>query len=323
MRLFDFSYSFPNTIEDIDKFSGKEFEVFLFEYFKITGCNPRLTNDTDDKGVDLMIDTLTPKGKKLKVGIQAKRWKGSIGAVEVRKMLDGKDHYNLDQLWIVSTSKLTSSATTTAKNHNIEVLNRDVVIDLLNDLKGMEDVKFMPIKKPKVIESKRDIIEKNNYKISSKLEMDLKELRKKIAKENNISKLYFVFNNKTLLDICDKLPLTKEELLSIKGIGPAKYDLFGIKLIEIISKHKNSKKDQLSEEIIKNRTKFYLSIRNRIRKYHSFDNVEDCFDNITLDELVNQMPKTLEELKNVKGFPQKNIKIFGEYLVNRIAQKTD
>jgi len=323
MRLFDFSYSFPNTIEDIDKFSGKEFEVFLFEYFKITGGNPRLTNDTDDKGVDLMIDILNQKGEKLKVGIQAKRWKGTIGAIEVRKMLDGKDHYNLDQLWIVSTSKLTSSATTTAKNHNIEVLNRDVVIELINDLKGMEDVKFMPIKKPKVIESKRDIIEKNNYKVSSELEKDLKELRRRIARENKISKLYLVYNNKTLLDICDKLPLTKEELLKIKGIGPVKYELFGVHMIEVINKHKNSKKDQLSEEVINNRTKFYISIRNRIRKYNSFKNVGDCFDNSTLDELVKEMPTTLEELKNVKGFPEKNIDIFGEYLVNRILQYID
>ena len=34
MGLFDFSYEFPNTIEEIDQFSGKDFEVFYLNFFK-------------------------------------------------------------------------------------------------------------------------------------------------------------------------------------------------------------------------------------------------------------------------------------------------
>lgn len=49
MGLFDFSYDFPNTIEEVDRFSGKEFEVFLFEFFQVLDYHPRLTDATNDK----------------------------------------------------------------------------------------------------------------------------------------------------------------------------------------------------------------------------------------------------------------------------------
>ncbi|GEM_PF-1685770 len=323
MKLFDFSYAFPNTIEEIDKMSGKDFEVFLFEYFNVVGCNPWITNDTDDKGVDLTIDNQNRKGDKIKVGIQAKRWKGSVGANELRKMLEGKEHYNLDELWIITTSKLTSSAMTTAKNNRIKVLNRDVVIGFLNELKTIDGLNFMPTKKAKVLESKQEIIDKNDMHVSSELETELKKLRQELGRELNISKLYLIYNNKTLLEICDKLPSTKVELLSIRGLGEKKVEQFGQRVIDLVERHKNSAKDQVPREVLNERINFLIGVRNRIAKYNSFDKVEDCFDNQVLNELALKLPVTMKALRELDIISDANIKLFGPYLIKRMKELVD
>ena len=65
----------------------------------------------------------------------------------------------------------------------------------------------------------------------------LKEARKKIASYNKIDKLYNVFNNKTLDEIVEKQPKTKDELSAINGIGPAKMELWGDYLLKEIDKY--------------------------------------------------------------------------------------
>lgn len=121
MNIFDFSYEFPSTIEELDKFNGKEFEIFLFKFFQELGYSTRMTDDTNDKGIDLIVKMPIEQGTK-NVGIQAKRWKSKVGADEVRSMLDGREHYSLNEIWIVTTSDLTSAAKTTAMNNKIEII---------------------------------------------------------------------------------------------------------------------------------------------------------------------------------------------------------
>ena len=176
MGLFDFSYEFPNTIEEIDQFSGKDFEVFLFEFFQVLEYHPRLTDDSNDKGIDIIIKIPIENGFK-NVGIQAKRWKSKVGADEIRSMLDGKDHYNLHEAWIITTSNLTSAAITTAKNNRIQILKRENVIQFLAELKKHDNVKF----KKTIVEQEKMINEKEI--IDNPLYNLLKELRKELAKK--------------------------------------------------------------------------------------------------------------------------------------------
>ena len=44
-----FAYKFPNSIDEIDGFTGKDFERFLFEYLKLEGLAPILTDDFGDR----------------------------------------------------------------------------------------------------------------------------------------------------------------------------------------------------------------------------------------------------------------------------------
>lgn len=54
----------------------------------------------------------------------------------------------------------------------------------------------------------------------------LKELRLKIAREENMPP-YIIFNDKTLIDMCVKLPTVKSEMLNVSGVGENKYSKYG------------------------------------------------------------------------------------------------
>ena len=43
-----------------------------------------------------------------------------------------------------------------------------------------------------------------------------------------------VLHQRTLLGIADTAPTTKEELLSVKGFGKAKYESYGGEILEVV-----------------------------------------------------------------------------------------
>lgn len=51
---------------------------------------------------------------------------------------------------------------------------------------------------------------------------------------------YWVLTQRTLLEIADKCPTTREELLEINGFGPAKWKQYGEEILEIIAKYRKS-----------------------------------------------------------------------------------
>ena len=51
---------------------------------------------------------------------------------------------------------------------------------------------------------------------------------------------YVIFNNVTLVDLATRQPITREELLSISGIGEKKVELYGYEILQIINKHSHT-----------------------------------------------------------------------------------
>ena len=89
---------------------------------------------------------------------------------------------------------------------------------------------------------KEDNEVKNNSTINKTLDTDnilfekLKKLRYELAKKENI-KPYMVFSDKTLKEIVEKLPKTKEDMLKISGVGEVKYNKYGEVFLKEIKKH--------------------------------------------------------------------------------------
>src|SRR5699024_5764141 len=59
----------------------------------------------------------------------------------------------------------------------------------------------------------------------------LRVLRKETAEEDGVPP-YVLFSDATLTDICRYIPETKEDMLSIKGIGPKRYEQYGERFLQ-------------------------------------------------------------------------------------------
>lgn len=87
---------------------------------------------------------------------------------------------------------------------------------------------------------------KSDLKVVLKLEADneekvlnnmlfnkLKLWRRDVAIQEGV-KPYIIFSDATLIELCNKLPQNKEELLEIRGMGEKKFKKYGEKLIELL-----------------------------------------------------------------------------------------
>jgi ribonuclease D len=222
-------------------------------------------------------------------------------------MLDGKDHYNLHEVWIITTSNLTSAAITTAKNNRIQILKRENVIQFLAELKKHDNVKF----KRSVVEQVKIINEKET--IDNPLYSMLKELRKELAKKHKITPLYYVYSNSTIVSIINTIPKTKDELKSVEGLGTKKIELYGEEIINTVSNY------LISNEFIKEFERFKV-IRSKIMSFNKLPNENSVITDENLMKLIINRPKTIEELMSLCVIEDKNIKIFGQYLVKQFIQ---
>ncbi|WP_338559149.1 ATP-dependent DNA helicase RecQ [Erwinia sp. E_sp_B04_7] len=69
-----------------------------------------------------------------------------------------------------------------------------------------------------------------------KLFAKLRKLRKAIADENNVPP-YVVFNDATLIEMAEQMPITASEMLSINGVGQRKLERFGKAFLVMIKEH--------------------------------------------------------------------------------------
>ena len=110
------------TIFDVDKMCGNEFESFLSILFSRMGYNARVT-ERHDQGIDVIA---IKDGVKL--GIQAKRFKGNVGNSAVQEVVAGLTIHGCNKALVVTNSNFTNSAIALAKANNVELWDREVLI---------------------------------------------------------------------------------------------------------------------------------------------------------------------------------------------------
>ena len=87
--------------------------------------------------------------------------------------------------------------------------------------------------------------------VDRQLLANLKELRMNIAKERGLPP-YVIFPDSALIDMCVKLPGTKEELLTVSGVGRVKSEQYGERFLKAISEYTlsdNIKSDGVNGEV--------------------------------------------------------------------------
>ena len=86
--------------------------------------------------------------------------------------------------------------------------------------------------KPKSNKKGIDSLTSKGFKLFDKL----KELRLEIARAEKIPP-YIVFNDKTLIDMCAKMPTKKSDMLNVSGVGENKYGKYGERFIAVIKEY--------------------------------------------------------------------------------------
>ena len=82
---------------------------------------------------------------------------------------------------------------------------------------------------------KTDSLTKAGYELFDKL----KALRIALAREEGIPP-YIVFSDKTLIDMCTKLPQNRKDMLNVSGVGEMKLEKYGQRFIDEISRYLNA-----------------------------------------------------------------------------------
>lgn len=114
------------TIDDVDMMTGSEFELFINEIIQKMGYETSMTKKTGDQGIDIVADK-----NSLRIGIQCKRYSGTVGNHAVQEAVAGKKFYKCDKVIVVTNNYFTSSASSLAEINDVILWDRNILKDKL------------------------------------------------------------------------------------------------------------------------------------------------------------------------------------------------
>ena len=119
----------------------------------------------------------------------------------------------------------------------------------------------------------------------------LKDLRKKIAKTNNLPP-YVIFQDPSLEDMCTNYPITLEELANIQGVGAGKAQKYGKELVEVIKQYVEDNEIKRAQDMVvktvANKSKFKVYIIQNIDRQIDLEDIASALG-LNFDELIKEM----------------------------------
>lgn len=318
-----------------------KFEWFLYYLFKLDNVDVKKVGakGRGDGGADLILSYPLKDRSIYRIGIQAKYWKNRVGTAPINQLASAKSRHNLTDLWIITTSDLTSDAKEIAESMDIKILRADDVKDFIEKIKekykqdmeetGISSIEFLPMKDYK--KNKRESYSKKTKNKNTNLieAKDLRELRTEISKKYKMFPVYTVYNNVQMQGLLKAKPTSKEELLKVSGFGNVKVERFGHEIINhfknenysddrIIDRKESiniSKDDKAIEELKK--------LRTEISKKYNMTPVFTVYNNSQINNLIEAAPTTKEELLNVRGFGEVKVNRFGHDIIEYFKRKKE
>ena len=131
-KKFDDKEFYENlSIEKVDIMDGITFEQFLKRVFIYLGYQVSETARTGDYGADLVL-----KRDGETTVVQAKRYNANVGAKVVQEVFSARHHYKADKMMIVSNSHFTRQAEMMAEEQDIQLIDREDLIELIEEVKS-------------------------------------------------------------------------------------------------------------------------------------------------------------------------------------------
>lgn len=117
------------TINKIDTLNGREFEIFICDLFEYLGYSTSTTATTGDNGIDILAKTNNKS-----IGIQTKLYYNhNVGNKAIQEVFSGKNYYKLDFAIACTNWKFSAPAINLANELKVGLINRDVLVEILNN----------------------------------------------------------------------------------------------------------------------------------------------------------------------------------------------
>jgi hypothetical protein len=109
-----------------DDTTGREFEIFMIKLFEKLGYDATVTNRSKDYGCDMMLQ----QGE-YRIAVQAKRSESELNFTSVQRALGSLKKYNAQLAIVVTNNKFIFSAKQLAKIKNVVLIDRKILLDLI------------------------------------------------------------------------------------------------------------------------------------------------------------------------------------------------
>ena len=173
---------------------------------------------------------------------------------------------------------------------------------------------FMLMEDRNFEESEEKIQEKGGMSaLDATLFSILKDLRKKIAKTNNLPP-YVIFQDPSLEDMCINYPVTLEELANIQGVGSGKAQKYGKEFVEIIKQYVEDNEIERAQDMV------VKTVANKSKiKVYIIQNIDRQID---LEDIASAQGLTYEELiKEMEAIVFSGTKLNIDYYINKILDE--
>lgn len=117
------------SVSRLDSMDGYDFEFFLKKLFELDGYKVEHTKLSGDFGADLII---SKKGER--IAIQAKRHNANVNLKAVQEVGMSLKVYHATKGMVITNSYYTDSAVKLAKLHNVDLIDRSDLQEMINDI---------------------------------------------------------------------------------------------------------------------------------------------------------------------------------------------
>jgi ATP-dependent DNA helicase RecQ len=137
----------------------------------------------------------------------------------------------------------------------------------------------------------------------------LRRVRTRLAKEEGMPP-YIIFSDKTLTDMCVRLPMNKQEMLKVVGVGEHKYEKYGQQFINAVKEFTHSNVETLCYEPIEKKIIPQQSITSERVKKTEFCLTQEIIKNMKPlgTVTISQFVEHLNELRSEKSMKRLSIK---------------
>ena len=116
-------------LEKIDNMDGLAFEEYCAKLLETIGyTNVEVTKSSGDQGIDILA-----KSGNTSYGFQCKNYSKPVGNSSVQEAHAGCSFYNLDKTIVFTNNYFTISAKNIAKETNVSLWDRDVLVELVSE----------------------------------------------------------------------------------------------------------------------------------------------------------------------------------------------